>query len=86
MLFDHACFLAQVSIQASDELFNQFEEKVASLEKMPGRCPYYDNPYIRLNKYRRLAFGKYLLILFQIIEDTVYIELIIDIRAENKNM
>ena len=83
MLFEHARFLAQVSINAAEELFDQFEEKVITLEGMPERCPYYDNPYIRNGKYRKLALGNNLLILFQIVNYEVYIELIIDVRAEN---
>ena len=76
MLYEHATFLAQVSMDAANELFDQFEEKVASLEQMPERCPRYDNPYIRTGKYRKLALGNYLLILFQITGNTVYIDLL----------
>ena len=83
MLFEHAKFLAQVSLNAAEELLDQFEEKVLTLEEMPERCPYYENPYVRPGKYRKLALGKYLLILFQIVDNAVYIELIIDARAEN---
>ena len=86
MLFEHAQFLAQVSIRAAEELFDQFEEKVSSLEEMPERCPLYDNPYIHPKRYRKLALGKNLLILFQVIDYIVYIDLIIDARAENKNI
>ena len=31
MLFEHASFLAQVSMNAAEELFDQFEEKVITL-------------------------------------------------------
>ena len=86
MLFEHACFLAQVSLKAGEELFDQFEEKVASLEEMPERCACYDNPYIQSAKYRKLALSSFLLILFQVVFDTVYIDLIIDVRAENRNI
>jgi hypothetical protein len=86
MLFEHARFLAQVSISAGEALFDQLEEKVASLEIMPERCAYYDNPYIRPGKYRKPALGKYLLIIFQVVESTVYTDLIIDGRAENKGL
>jgi hypothetical protein len=86
MLFEHAKFLAQVSIKAGEELFDEFEEKVDSLEEMPERCPPYENPYIRSGKYRKLALGKYLLILLQVVGDTVCIDLIIDARAANKNL
>ena len=86
MLFDHAAFLAQVSINAGEALFDEFEEKVKSLEVMPERCSFYDNQFIKHGKYRKLSLGQHLLILFQIIGDKVYIELIIDVRAENKNL
>ena len=84
MLFEHAQFLANVSIRAAEELFDLFEDRVSSLEEMPERCPYYDNPHIQTKRYRKLTLGKNLLILFQVVEFTVYIDLIIDARAENK--
>jgi len=86
MLLEYARFLAEVSIKAAYGLFDQFEKKVASLEEMPERCPAYDNPYIRPGKYRKLTLGKHLLIHFQVKGNTVYIELIIDSRAENKDL
>jgi hypothetical protein len=86
MLFEHAMFLAQVSVKAAEELYDQFEKNIISLEDMPERCTFYNNPYVRPGKYRGLALGKYLLILFQITGTMVYIDLIIDIRAENMNL
>ena len=86
MLFEHARFLAQVSIKAAEHLFDQFEEKVASLEEMPERCAPYSNRYISSGKYRKLAFGNYLLILFQISDNKVYVDLIIDARADDDNL
>jgi len=84
MLFEHARFLAQVSVQAAETLFDQFEDRVSSLETMPERCAYYDNPFVQPRKYRKFSLGNYLLILFQVTDNTVYIELIIDGRAESK--
>ena len=86
MLYEHACFLAQVSVKAGEEQFDQFEEKITSLEEIPERCSYYYNPYIRSGKYQKLALGNYLLILFQVVNNTVYIDLIIDARAENRDI
>ena len=84
MLFEHAVFLAQVNINAALNLFDQFEDRVTSLENLPERCPHYENPYIPSGKYRKLSLGSYLLILFQIVGETVHIELVVDARAENK--
>ena len=86
MLFSHARFLAQSSVKAGEELFDLFEEKIDSLEDMPERCALYDNPYLTYGKYRKIALGKHLLILFQVLQDTVYIDLIIDNRAKNANL
>ena len=82
LLFEHARFLAQVSVQAAEKLFDQFEDRVSSLEEMPERCAFYDNPFVQPRKYRKLFLGNNLLILFQIIDSTVLIELVIDGRAE----
>ena len=81
LLLEHVEFLSQVSIKASSDLLDLFEEKVTSLETMPLRCAYYDNPYIPKGKYRKLALGKHLLILLQVYEETVLIELVIDARS-----
>jgi len=86
MLFEHATFLAQASMNAAFELFDQFEERVASLELMPERCPLYENPYIHNRMYRKLALNNYLLILFQVRGYIVNIELVVDARAENQNL
>ena len=86
MLFEHATFLAQVSMSRAYELFDLFEDRVDSLENMPERCPQYINPYIHNSKYRKLALGNHLLILFQVVGNNVYIELVIDARADNSNI
>ena len=86
MLFEHASFLTQVSINSAYELFDLFEEKVDSLQIMPERCPLYTNPFIHNGRYRKLALGNYLLILFQVTNDLVHIELVIDARADYQNI
>ena len=83
MLFEHARFLAQVNIKAGEELFEQFEEKIGSLEEMPEWCAPYENIYLPPGKYRKQGLGKHLFMVFQVLQDTVYIELILDARAEH---
>jgi plasmid stabilization system protein ParE len=84
MLFEHACFISRVSIEAAEELFDQFEKHVVSLEDMPERCPLYENPYIKPNKYRKLVLDKHYSIIFQVSGNTVFIELVLDTRADHK--
>ena len=86
MLFDHARFLAQVSVSTAEKLFDRFEERVESLEDMPERCSFYINPYIKTGKYRKLDFGNHLWIIFQIKGRKVLIDLVIDARAKNMDL
>jgi hypothetical protein len=86
MLFEHARFLAQVSVSSAEKLYDRFEERVDSLEIMPERCPTYYNPYIRSRKYRKLSIGYNVYIIFQIQGDKVFIELALDARAKNQRL
>jgi plasmid stabilization system protein ParE len=84
MLLEHACFISRVNERAAEEFFDLFEENIAALEEMPERFPPYDNPYIQYGKYRKLMLGRHHLIIFQVSGDKVFIELVLDSRAENK--
>ena len=72
MLVSHAAFLAQVSLEAAERLTAEFEKTANSLEIMPQRCPWLSGEYIPKNAYRFILFEKRYMIIFQIIDDTVY--------------
>ena len=82
MLVAHAAYLARVNETAAGRLTDEFEEAALSLERMPHRCPLFEQPYIPKNKYRSLLFGKRYLILFQIKDDTVYVDYVLDCRQD----
>ena len=82
MLVHHAAFLAQASVQAAERLTVAFEEAASSLETLPQRCPWLIEPEIPTNVYRFLLFEKRYMLLFQIREDTVYIDYTIDCRED----
>jgi hypothetical protein len=44
-------------MEAAENLFDQFEEKIMSLKEMPERCAPYDNLYLPYGKYRKLALA-----------------------------
>ena len=72
MLVSHAAFLAKVSLEAANRLVASFEETANSLATMPERCSWLIADYIPPNKYRKILFEKRYLLLFQIIDHTVY--------------
>ena len=53
-----------------------------SLKQMPQRFPYFDELYITPNKYHKMFIAKCYLVLYQIQDDTVYIEYSLDCRKE----
>lgn len=82
MLVSHVAFLARVNVTAAGRLTDEFEKAAASLEFMPHRCPWFEQPYIPHNKYRSLLFGKWYLILFQIKDDAVFVDHVLNCRQD----
>ena len=49
---------------------------------MPERCSWLIADYIPPNKYRKILFEKRYLLLFQIIDNTVYVDYVVDCRQD----
>lgn len=84
MLTTHAAFLAQISENAANNFVAEFETAAKSLEDMPKRCPWLSGEYIPRNTYRFLLFAKRYMIVFQIEDDIVYADLVINCRQDNQ--
>lgn len=82
MLVSHAAFLAQVSPEAAEQLTIEFEKAANSLELMPQRCPWLTGEYIPRNAYRFIPFEKRYMIIFQIVDDIVYADYVVDCRQD----
>ena len=82
MLVSHAAFLAQVSPEAAERLTVEFEKAANSLEIMPQRWPWLSGEYIPKNAYRFILLEKRYMIIFQIIDDTVYADYVVDCRQD----
>ena len=80
MLVSHAAFLAQASPEAAERLVASFEEAANSLQRMPLRCPWFNKDYIPRNTYRFLLFEKRYLLLFQVKDNTVFADYVLDCR------
>lgn len=82
LLISHASFLAQVSLEAADQLVASFEEAAQSLAFMPQRCAWLAGDYIPRHAYRFIAFEKRYMIIFQIKDDEVYADYVVDCRQD----
>lgn len=82
MLGMHIRFLAQVSKPAAVKLKNRLVEEMRSLQTMPHRYPFFNESYIPANKYHKLYVENWYLVLYQIKDDTVYVDWIVDCRQD----
>ena len=82
MLGMHIRFLAQVKKSAAATLKKRLIEKMRSLQDMPQRYPFFNENYIPANKYHKLYVENWYLVLYQIKDDTVYVDWILDCRQD----
>ena len=82
MLGTHIRFLAKVSKSAATEKKQQFLREIRTLSRMPQRFPFLDALYIPPNKYHKMYVENWYLVLYQIRDDTVYVDHILDCRKD----
>ena len=82
MLISRAAFLAQVSPEAAERMTASCEKAAKSLEVMPQRCSWLKGEYIPRNVYRFIMFEKRYMIIFQIVDDIVYADYVVDCRQD----
>ena len=82
MLGTHIRFMTQVNKDAAKAKKKELMEAMRSLERMPQRFPFFEEPYISSNKYHKMFVEKWYLVLYQVKDDTVYVEYILDCRKD----
>lgn len=82
MLGEHIRFLAQVNKEAAVAKKKEIMAAMRSLSQMPQRFPFFEGPYLTPNQYHRMFLEKWYLVLFQIQDDTVYVDYILDCRKD----
>ncbi len=81
MLGTHIRFMAQVNKGAAAKK-NEIMAALRSLSQMPQRFPFFEEMYITPNKYHKMFIEKWYLILYQIQDDIVYVDDILDCRKD----
>lgn len=82
MLAGHVQFLARKSPTAARKVKNDLMEAIRSLNQMAERYPFLKAEFIPPNKYHKMFVGKWYLILYQIKDQTVYVDYIVDCRRD----
>lgn len=82
MLGAHIRFIAQVNKDVASTKKKEIIAAIRSLNHMPQRFPFFEEAYIPPNKYHKMFIEKWYLVLYQIQDDTVYVEYIVDCRKD----
>jgi plasmid stabilization system protein ParE len=82
MLAGHIHFLAQKSPTAARKVKNDLLDAIRFLHQVPERFPFLDAEFIPLNKYHKMFVEKWYLILYQIKDQKVYVDYIMDCRQD----
>ena len=82
MLGTHIRFMAQVNKEAAKEKKKEIMNAMRSLCQKPQRFPFFEERYITPNKYHKMFIEKWYLVLYQIQDDTVYVDYILDCRKD----
>ena len=82
MLGTHLRFIAQVNKKAAAAKKKELMAAMRSLEYMPQRFPFFNETYIPPNKYHKMYVPKWYLVLYQVKDDTVYVDYVLDCRED----
>ena len=84
MLSLHVKFLANVNIEASKKLKNNIIKEIGTLSENAEMYNYLNDSILPLNKYHKKIISKRYLIIYQIKNNIVYIDYIVDCRTDYK--
>lgn len=76
----HIAFLANINMNAAKKLKEELIKSIRSLTTMPTRYGFINDEYITPNKYHKMLVSSRYLLIYQIKDDTVYVEFIVDCR------
>jgi plasmid stabilization system protein ParE len=82
MLANHVRFLAQKSPSSARKVKNNLMDAIRSLQQMPERYPFLKAEFIPPNKYHKMFVEKRYLILYQVRDQIVYVDYIVDCRQD----
>ncbi|MDD4029422.1 MAG: type II toxin-antitoxin system RelE/ParE family toxin [Caldisericia bacterium] len=82
MLMQHIQFVAKENIEAAKKTKKEITEAIISLYEMSHRFPFLNTSCVSPNKYHKLFVQKWYLVLYQVKDQTVYVDYILDCRQD----
>ncbi len=81
-LSTHIAFIADINKKAARKTKERIIEAFRSLGDMPERYPFLNEDLIPKNKYHKMFVENWYLVLYQVKDNTVYVDYIIDCRQD----
>lgn len=81
-LVEHAVFMARLEERLARQLAADFWKAADSLQSFPYRTPILRSSVFVTEKYRKMVFGKWYLLIYQIKGERVFVEYVIDGRQD----
>ena len=82
MLIEHIRFLAHEDVDAARKIKGVLLDSIRSLSCFPARHPYISADFLPANKYRKMVIEKRYLILYQVKEQIIFVDWIMDCRQD----
>mgnify|MGYP004451540033 CR=1 FL=1 len=82
MLAEHIRFLAKVNPESARKKKQQIIGELRSLSVFPQRFPFFEDSFIPHNKYHKMYIENRYLVLYQIKDNTVVVDYILDCRKD----
>ena len=82
MLLQHIAFIARVSVPAAKRFREEFAGVLKALSENPFQFPPYEDPNLPEDTYRGAFFAKWYKVVFSVSDKVVYLDAVIDCRAE----
>ncbi len=81
-LVEQAAFVARLEERLSHQLVADFRTAANSLQNFPYRNPVLRSDVFTTEKYRKMVFGKWYLLIYQIKGERVFVEYVVDGRQD----
>lgn len=78
----HILFVSNVNKESARILKKRIINQLGSLAEMPRRYPYLNVENIEKNYYRKMPLEKWYLAIYHIIDNTVFIDYVLDCRQD----
>ena len=75
-------YVAINSVQAARTLKKDIVAEISSLKLFPEQTPFLEGEFIPFNKYHKLVVRRNYLVIYQIKDDTVLVDYVIDCRQD----